>query len=50
MGYLCSLESLESVCLRVAYGTRVGTVRALADALRACKHPYGLVSTDRNKS
>ena len=26
--------------LRVPYGARVGTVRALADALRACEHLY----------
>ena len=26
--------------LRVPYGARGGTIRALADALRACEHPY----------
>ena len=26
--------------LWVPYGARVGTVRTLADALRACEHPY----------
>ena len=31
---------IRTSTLRVPYGARVSTVRALVDALRACKHPY----------
>ena len=40
LSVLFGIVRMRTSTLRVPYCVRVGTIRALADALRACEHHY----------